>query len=411
MQFILERRLTRPRHIEFLFPLIALALALIFSGILLWIFGANPLETYAAMAAGAFGQRYHISETILRAIPLMLTGLAVGIAFRMLFWNIGAEGQFVWGVIAATWVALFLPEWSDRRAAAVGLPAAHDRRRVRGRRDMGTHSSGSQDRSALPQWAFLPLMIVAAFAAGAIWGLIPAVLKTALRVNEIITTLMFNYVALLWMQYLYTGSWKDPEGFGFPGSAQFPQHAWLPRLPIDLGRVHYGLVIAIGVAFLIWLVLDRTKWGLEIKVIGKNPLAARYAGMDITRNVLLVMCISGGVAGLAGFSQVAGVGHRLQNGIAVGDGFTAIIVAWLAKLNPWAILLVSILLAGLSTGGDQLQITMGLPAAVSGVLQGSILFFVLGADVFINYRLRIIRSQPQQGAGPASVSQGPTPAD
>ena len=360
-----------------LFPLIALVLALTFSGILLWIFGANPFETYAAMAAGAFGQRYHISETILRAIPLMLTGLSVGIAFRMLFWNIGAEGQFVWGIIAATWVALFLPE-------LIG---------------------------GLPQWAFLPLMIIAAFAAGAIWGLIPAFLKSALRVNEIITTLMFNYVALLWMQYLYTGSWKDPEGFGFPGSAKFPEHAWLPRLPIDLGRVHYGLIIAIIVAFLIWLVLDRTKWGLEIKVIGKNPVAARYAGMDIARNVLLVMCISGGVAGLAGFSQVAGVGHRLQNGIAVGDGFTAIIVAWLAKLNPWAILLVSILLAGLSTGGDQLQITMGLPAAVSGVLQGSILFFVLGADVFINYRLRVIRTQPRQNAGPAPVSQGPTPAD
>ena len=227
MQLILERRLARPRHIEFTFPLIALGLALIFSGILLWIFGANPLETYAAMAVGAFGQRYHISETILRAIPLMLTGLAVGIAFRMLFWNIGAEGQFVWGVIAATWVALFLPE-------QIGW---------------------------LPQWAFLPLMIVAAFAAGAVWGLIPAFLKTALRVNEIITTLMFNYVALLWMQYLYTGSWKDPEGFGFPGSAQFPQHAWLPRLPIDLGRVHYGLVIAIVVAFLIWLVLGPHQMG------------------------------------------------------------------------------------------------------------------------------------------------------
>ena len=357
--------------------MIALGLALIFSGILLWIFGANPLETYAAMATGAFGQRYHVSETLLRAIPLMLTGLAVGIAFRMLFWNIGAEGQFVWGAIAATWVALFLPE-------KIG---------------------------GFPAWAYLPAMIAAAFVAGAVWGLIPAILKTFLRVNEIITTLMFNYVALLWMQYLYTGSWKDPEGFGFPGSAQFPQQAWLPRLPLDLGRVHYGLVIAVVAASLIWLILDRTKWGLEIKVIGKNPVAARYAGMDITRNVLLVMCISGGVAGLAGFSQVAGVGHRLQNGIAVGDGFTAIIVAWLAKLNPWSILLVSILLAGLNTGGDQLQITMGLPAAVAGVLQGSILFFVLGADVFINYRLRIIRSRPQQNADPAPASQGPTPED
>ena len=377
MRLILEKRLTHARHIEFLFPLIALGLALIFSGILLWIFGANPLETYAAMATGAFGQRYHVSETLLRAIPLMLTGLAVGIAFRMLFWNIGAEGQFVWGAIAATWVALFLPE-------KIG---------------------------GFPAWAYLPAMIAAAFVAGAVWGLIPAILKTFLQVNEIITTLMFNYVALLWMQYLYTGSWKDPEGFGFPGSAQFPQQAWLPRLPLDLGRVHYGLVIAVVAASLIWLILDRTKWGLEIKVIGKNPVAARYAGMDITRNVLLVMCISGGVAGLAGFSQVAGVGHRLQNGIAVGDGFTAIIVAWLAKLNPWSILLVSILLAGLNTGGDQLQITMGLPAAVAGVLQGSILFFVLGADVFINYRLRIIRSRPQQSADPAPASQGPTPED
>ena len=377
MQLVLERRLDRPRHSEFTFPLIALVLALIFSGILLWIFGANPFETYAAMAAGAFGQRYHISETILRAIPLMLTGLSVGIAFRMLFWNIGAEGQFVWGAI---------------------------------RRDLGRPLSAGTHRRTAPVGLFA-LMIIAAFAAGAIWGLIPAFLKTALRVNEIITTLMFNYVALLWMQYLYTGSWKDPEGFGFPGSAQFPQHAWLPRLPIDLGRVHYGLIIAIIVAFLIWLVLDRTKWGLEIKVIGKNPVAARYAGMNIARNVLLVMCISGGVAGLAGFSQVAGVAHRLQNGIAVGDGFTAIIVAWLGKLNPWAILVVSILLAGLSTGGDQLQITMGLPAAVSGVLQGSILFFVLGADVFINYRLRVIRSQPPRDAGPAPVAQGPTPAD
>ena len=377
MQLILERRLSRPRHVEFLFPLIALGLALIFSGILLWIFGANPFETYAAMATGAFGQSYHISETRLRAIPLMLTGLAVGIAFRVLFWNIGAEGQFVWGIIAATWVALFLPE-------LIG---------------------------GMPQWTFLPAMIVAAFVAGAIWGLIPAFLKTALGVNEIITTLMFNYVALLWMQYLYTGSWKDPEGFGFPGSAQFPEHAWLPRLPIDLGRVHYGLVIAVLAAFLLWLVLDRTKWGLEIKVIGKNPLAARYAGMSIARNVLLVMFVSGGIAGLAGFSQVAGVAHRMQNGIAVGDGFTAIIVAWLAKLNPWAILLVSLLLAGLSTGGDQLQITMGLPAAVAGVLQGSILFFVLGADVFINYRLRVIRTQPRPAANPAPASGGPTPAD
>jgi simple sugar transport system permease protein len=368
MRLILEKRLERSRIAEFLVPVIAVLLALIFCAFLLLAFGANPLDTYAAMLSGAFGQRYNVSETLLKAIPLMLAGLAVGIAFRMLFWNIGAEGQLVWGAIGATWAALFLPNYIDW----------------------------------LPLWAFLPLMMIVAFAAGAIWGLIPALLKAYLRVNEIITTLMLNYVALLWMQYLYTGPWKDPMGFGFPGTAQFPRELWLPRVPLDLGRVHYGIVIAIIAAVMIWIILSYTKWGLEIKVIGENPRAARYAGMDIARNILFVMVISGGLAGLAGFGQIAGVAHRLQNGIAVGDGFTAIIVAWLAKLSPWGILLVSVLMAGLSTGGDQLQISMGLPAAVSGVLQGSILFFVLGANVFVNYRLRIVRPQVEigdQGSG------------
>ncbi len=377
MRLILERRLERSRTVALLVPVLSLVLALIFSGVLLWIFGANPVETYVAMLKGAFGERYNVSETLVKAIPLMLTGLAVGIAFRMLFWNIGAEGQLIWGAIAATWVALFLPE------------------RLGG----------------FPDWAFLPTMALAAFAMGAIWGLIPAALKAFLGVNEIITTLMLNYVALLWMQFLYTGPWKDPKGFGFPGTAQFPEAAWLPRVPLNLGRVHYGLVLALVAAFFIWLVLQHTKWGLEIRVIGANPIAARYAGMDIARNILLVMLISGGLAGLAGFGQVAGVAHRLQNGIAVGDGFTAIIVAWLAKLNPWGILLVSVLLAGLSTGGDQLQITMGLPAAVAGVLQGSILFFVLGADVFTHYRLRIIRPRPPVRARPARAADSPEPAD
>jgi general nucleoside transport system permease protein len=379
MRLVLEKRLERSRTAEFLVPILSVVLALIFAGFLLLLFGANPIETYAAMARGAFGARYNISETLVKAIPLMLTGLAVGVAFRMLFWNIGAEGQLVWGAIAATWVALFLPDY-------VG---------------------------GLPGWSFIPLMILAAFLAGAMWGLIPAVMKAYLRVNEIITTLMLNYVALLWMQYLYTGPWKDPRGFGFPGTAQFPREVWLPRLApeLGLGRVHYGLIIAIVAAVVIRLLLSRTKWGLEVKVIGKNPEAARYAGMDIARNIVLVMIISGGLAGLAGYSQVAGVAFRLQSGIAVGDGFTAIIVAWLAKLNPWSILLVSILMAGLSTGGDQLQIAMGLPAAVAGILQGSILFFVLGADVFVNYRLRIVRPHAHAPSIPGRHAEKPEPAD
>jgi simple sugar transport system permease protein len=219
-------------------------------------------------------------------------------------------------------------------------------------------------------------------------------LKAYLQVNEIITTLMLNYIAILWLQHLYYGPWKDPQGFGFPGTAQFPQYAWLPRLT---GRVHWGLILAVIAAVLLWLVLDRTRWGYEIRLIGENQTAARYAGISITRNIVLVMLLSGGLAGLAGMVEVAGISHRLQQGLAVGHGFTAIIVAWLAKLNPWGVLLVAFLLAALLVGGDQIQIVMGLPASVALVLQGAILFFMLGGDIFSRYRLRIIRAHISSG--------------
>lgn len=362
MKVVFEKRLERSRTAALLVPIVSIILALVFGGILLKLAGAAPGETYKAMAIGAFGAKYSISETLVKAIPLMLTGLAVAIAFRMLFWNIGAEGQLAVGGIAAAGVALF---WADKLPASVVLPA----------------------------------MLVAGFAAGAVWGLIPAALKACLDVNEIITTLMMNYIAILMVDYLYTGPWKDPQGYGFPGSAQFSDAAWLPRLT---GRVHLGIVFAVVAALFIWIVLDRTRWGYEIRVIGENPRAARYAGISIARNILLVMLLSGGLAGLAGMSEVAGISHRLQKGLTLGYGYTAIIVAWLAKLNPWGVLVVAVLLAGLLVGGDQIQISMGLPASVALVLQGAILFFVLGGEIFAQYRVRIVRTgQEAEEARPA----------
>jgi len=359
MRIVFERRLEPSRLIAILVPILSFVLALGMGGILLLAAGANPIETYKAMLDGAFGTTYGRSETMVRAIPLMLTGLAVSIAFRMKFWNIGAEGQLAIGAIATAWIPLFL------------LPDSN-----------------------LPVWALLLLMGVAAFVGGALWGLIPAALKAYLQVNEIITTLMLNYVAILFLDFLYTGPWKDKEGYGFPGTASFKEIAALPRLPQDLGfgRVHLGLIIAIVAAVIIWLVLVRTKWGYEIRMIGENPNAARYAGISLARNILLVMILSGGLAALAGYGQVAGIAHRLQKGITVGDGFTAIIIAWLAKLHPFGVLVVAVLMAGLSTGGDQITMTMGLPAAMSGVLQGAILFFVLGGDIFVRYRLRVVQA-------------------
>lgn len=352
MKVVFEKRLERSRTAALLVPIVSIILALLFGGILLAAAGANPWETYKAMALGAFGAQYNISETLVKAIPLMLTGLAVAIAFRMLFWNIGAEGQLAMGGIAAAGVALF---WTD----------------------------------TLPDPLVIPVMLLAGFAAGAVWGLIPAALKAYLGVNEIITTLMMNYIAILLVSHLYVGPWKDPQGYGFPGTAQFEKVAWLPRLT---GRVHLGIVFAVVAALLIWIVLDRTRWGYEIRVIGENPKAARYAGIGIGRNILLVMLLSGGLAGIAGMSEVAGISHRLQQGLTVGYGYTAIIVAWLAKLNPWGVLLVAVLLAGLLVGGDQIQISMGLPASVALVLQGAILFFVLGGEIFTQYRVRLVRA-------------------
>ncbi len=366
----LEKRLEPSRTISYLVPVASFVLALLFGAVLLAVFGANPWQTYRAMLEGAFGtpsqwqegQFYSFTETLVKAIPLMLTGLGVSIAFRMLFWNIGAEGQLVMGGFAAGAVALWFPELFP----------------------------------FLPTWIYLPLMVIAGILAGAIWALIPAMLKAYLKVNEIITTLMLNYIAILWVQHLYYGPWKDPKGFGFPGTALFPEYTWLPRL---IGRVHWGLIFALVAAVFIWLVLDRTRWGYEIRLIGENPNAARYAGISLARNIVLVMLLSGGLAGLAGMAEVSAISHRLQQGLAVGNGFTAIIVAWLAKLNPWGVLVVSILLAALVVGGDQIQMVMGLPAAVSLVLQGAILFFMLGGEIFTRYRLRIVRASQHLPAG------------
>jgi simple sugar transport system permease protein len=362
MALKIERRMEPSRRANILVPILSIVAALVAGAVLLLLAGVNPLETYRAMVQGAFGSAYAISETLVRATPLMLTGLAVSIAFRMLFWNIGAEGQLAMGAFAASGVALFLPK---------AMPG-------------------------ISPWLLLSLMLVGGFIGGALWGLIPAMLKAFLGVNEIITSLMLNYVAILWIQYLYYGPWKDPEGFGFPGTAPFVEAAWLPRLKdiewvsdlFTTGRLHAGLILAIVAAIVVWLILDRTRWGYEIKIIGENPRAARYAGISIVRNILLVMIVSGGLAGLAGFVQVAGISHRLQQGIVIGDGYTAIIIAWLAQLNPFGVLIVSVLMAGLFVGGDQIQITMGLPAAVALVLQGAILFFVLGGNFFTQYRIR-----------------------
>lgn len=351
MRLTFEKRKTISRKAIVLVPIISFIVSLVLTGILLLIFKANPFMTFAAMFVGAFGSWVNFTETLVKAIPLMLTGLGVTIAFRLRFWNIGAEGQLTFGGVAAAWVALF---WSP----------------------------------FLPSWLLLPMVILIGSLAGALWAGIPALLKTGLSVDETLVTLMLNYVAILFAEGLYYGGWRDPQGYGFPGTKLFPQAAWLPRFS---GRAHAGLFIAVVLGLVLWVVLNRSKWGFELNMIGKNQKAARCLGVDVKKNIVLALLLSGALSGLAGVCEVTAISHRLQQGLSIGYGYTAIIVAWMSQLNPVAALFVAVLMAGLLVGGDQVQMMMGLPAAMGLVLQGMILFPMLAGSLFTEYRMKLIR--------------------
>jgi len=345
MRFELRKRSSVSREAAILVPVISFVVSLIFGGILLSASGANPFITYAAMAKGALGSWYGFTEVLVKSVPLMLTGLGVALAFRIRFWNIGAEGQLTLGGVAAAGVALY---WSK----------------------------------GLPDWSMLPLAIIAGCIAGAIWAGIPALLKAKLSVDETLTTLMLNYVAILYSEHLYYVTWRA-EGYN-SGTERFIEAAWLPQL---FGRVHAGLVFAVILAAILWFVFKYTRWGFELKIIGANPTAARYLGIDIARNVVVTLMVSGAISGLAGACEVLGLAHRLQQGLSVGYGYTAIIIAWMAQLNPIAVIGVALLMGTLLVGGDQIQMKMRLPASVGLVLQGMILIPMLAGSIFNEFYL------------------------
>jgi len=348
----IEKRLVVPRWLNFLTPVLSLALALAIIAVLFRALGVDPLVAYQRIFRGAFGSLYGLSETTVKAIPLMLIGVGLTIAFRARVYNIGAEGQLLIGAICATGLALTHPD--------------------------------------LPAWILLPGMFVLGFLGGALWAVIPALLKVRFKVDEVLSSLMMVYIASDLVNYLVYGPWKGASEMGFPYTEKFSPSAQLPRL-FDT-RIHYPtLVLAMVLAILAYLLMQRTKWGFEIRVTGENPEAARYAGMNYLKMVLLVMVLSGGLAGLAGAGEVAGIHHRLRypQGISPGYGFTAIIVAWLARLNPLAVIITAPLLGGLLVGGDAIQVALGLPVATIYVFNGLILLFVLGGDLFTHYHIRL----------------------
>lgn len=332
-------------------PVAAACLALGVSLLMLALQGRSPLAGLQVLAAGAFGSGYALVDSLAKAVPIYLCSLGVAVAFRLQVWNIGAEGQFALGAVGAT-------------AAVMAAPN-------------------------LPAPAMLIAMGAAAVLAGGFWGLVPALLKLYMRANEIIVTLMLNYIAILFLEYLVYGPWKDPASFGFPMTPAFPENAQIGR--IGATGVNWGVVVCAVCGLAVWIFFRFTRLGYELKASGENVRAARYARLPYDRLVILVMILSGALAGLAGYVEAAATVGRLQPSIVVGYGYTAIVVAWLARLNPLSIGIAAFLLAGLRVGVENLQLELGVPAAFGQIIEGMILLTVLAGSFFTEYRVRLRR--------------------
>lgn len=324
--------------------------------LLLLLQDKSPPECFQILFEAGFGSLTALEDTLLKGIPIFLCSLGVAMAFRMQIWNIGAEGQFALGAVGATWAVLTFPN--------------------------------------LPMPLMLPAMFLCAAATGGLWGFIPGFLREKWGLNEIISTLMMNYIGILFLQYLIYGSWKAPDSFGFPMTELFPDAAIIPPL---FGRIHGGLLLCVLAALLLGLFLRHTRLGFELLVSGENPRAARYARIPYGWLVMLVMALSGALAGLAGWVEVSATFNRLQPNIATGYGYTAIVVAWISRLRIASIVLFSFLLAGLRVGVESLQLFMQLPAAFGGIMEGLILLAVLAGQFFHTYA---VHSSPAPGTSP-----------
>jgi simple sugar transport system permease protein len=343
---IVKRVRPRPDAFAAATALLILAVGLVF-GLLLEMQGKSALSAFLVLIQGAAGSAHAVKSTLLKAVPIYLCALGVGIAFRMKIWNIGAEGQFALGTIGASGMALAFPE--------------------------------------APAFVLLPCMLMAAMLSGALWAAVPAFLRVRFQANEIITSLMLNYVAVLFLDWLVFGPWKDPVGFGFPMTSLFSPSALVGLIPgTDL---HWGLAYCLVAGVLLWLFLEHTILGYEVAVCGESPSAARYAGLPYGFLVMFVMGLSGALAAVAGFLEASAISGRLQPGIMAGYGYTAIVVACLAGLHPARIAPAALFIAGLRVGVENLQLDMQVPAAFGTALEGALLPCVLVGGFFSRYSI------------------------
>ncbi len=356
MRLVLERRAERSAAIAIASPLIAIALTLVTMTVLFALLGKNPITALAVYFLDPLTDAYSLQEIAVKATPLVMIAIGLSLCYLANVWNIGAEGQLLIGAVAGSWLAV------------------------------KTHGTDAGF------WV-MPAMLALGALGGALYALIPALCKVRFGASEILTSLMLVYVADLFLDYLVRGPWRDPHGFNFPTTAEFDPVATVPAL-IEGSRLHIGALLALAVVAAAALMLGRTIKGFEIRVVGAAPKAARFAGFNSDQLVVFTFAVSGALAGLAGVIEVAGpVGH-LQPNISPGYGFTAIIVAFLGRLNPLGILIAGLFVALTFIGGEQAQISMKIPLDLTKVFQGILLFYVLACDSMILYRIRFMSSHP-----------------
>jgi simple sugar transport system permease protein len=349
MPFRLEKRQEPSRLMVYLTPFAAVLLTMIVGAIIFTLIGYNGVGAVREIFLTPLTNAFKWQDLGVKAAPLIIIGVGLSIAYRANVWNIGAEGQYIMGALAATWVAL------------------------------ATHG--------MTGWWILPVMMVAGLAGGAAYAAIPAFFKTRLGVNEILTSLMLTYASIQLIYYLVRAPWKDPMGMGFPQTRRFSADALLPNI-VPQTIIHAGVPIAIIVALIAWFIMSRTVFGYRMRVVGAAPHAARYGGFSENKTIWLALLVSGGLAGLAGMLEVAGPFQRMVPGFPTNYGFTAIIVAFLGRLNPLGVIFAGIIMAITFVGGEVAQTTIGLSSSATGVFQAMMLFFLLAGDILIRYRIR-----------------------
>lgn len=345
-------------------PLIAVAAMLVTGFLVFACLGTSPLGALYSYFVAPLATSYGFGELLLKASPLMLCALGLAVGFRANVWNIGAEGQFTLGAITGGGVALFF-------GSRLGTLA-------------------------------VPITMLAGVLGGMAWAAIPALLRTRFHTSEILVSLMLVYVAQLLLSWLVRGPWRDPAGFNFPQSEVFADNLALPTL-FEGARATIAFPIALGLAGLTWLLQAKTFAGYRLQVAGLAPAAAVYAGFSEKRNIWMAMLLSGATAGLAGLCEVLGPIGRLQPSISPGYGFAAIIVAFVGRLHPVGIVLSSLLMALLYLGGESAQLELQLPAAITGLFQGTLLFYLLAADLFVGFELRRVRRPPVAHPAPTAI--------